>query len=413
MSNLLSSDLTSLKIDREVKSRQGSPLRATVGVLLVLAIAVLVYVVAEPYLAARFFKTQVEVSEIVQVSAAHASIELSSSGYVVPQVRSQVGARVPGRVAKLFVKEGERVEAGQVLIRLERADQLAAIQSAKLRVATARARVAAARADLQEANGQAERERALVARGAAAQARAEDLSAHVMTLATLVSVADAGVASAEAELQALNVNLDHMTIVAPIAGTVLNKPPEPGEVIGNDFGIGTTSSGTIELVDFASLSVETDVPEGRLHLVKLGAPCEIVLDAYPQRRYRGEALEIMPRVNRAKASVGVKVKFLDAPPGVLPDMSARVSFLAKALDAEQMKATPKTIVEASAVADRGGAKVVFVVEGDTVRMKPVSLGPAIGDGFELQQGPEPGTKVVKAPPATLEDGQQIKERTAS
>ena len=64
--------------------------------------------------------------------------------------------------------------------------------------------------------------------------------------------------------------------------------------------------------------VETDVPEQRLHLVQIGRPAEIVLDAFPDRRYRGKAIEIVPRVNRAKATATVKVTFVDPSEGVLP-----------------------------------------------------------------------------------------------
>jgi HlyD family secretion protein len=414
MSNTLSSDLASLKIDRDAKPRQGGgPLRTIVVWLVLIGVAIAAYVVARPYLESKFFKTEVAISEIASLSPAQASIELSSSGYVVPQVRSQVGARIPGRVVKLLVKEGMRVEAGQVLIELERADQLAAIQSAKMRAAAARARVHTALATREETKKQAEREHALVKQGAAPQARADDLSARESSLAEQVKAAEAEVASAEAEIAALKVNLDHMTITAPVSGTILNKPPQVGEVLGNDFGIGTVNTGVIELADFNTLVVETDVPEGRLHLVRMGSPCEIVLDAYPQKRYRGEAIEIMPRVNRSKATVGVKVKFLDPLENVLPDMSARVSFLAKALDASVMQEKPKTIVPGEAVVERGGNKVVFVVDGDKVRMQPVALGEPFGGGFELKQGPAPGTKVVKSPPETLADGHSIRERTAS
>lgn len=413
MSNSLSSDLASLKIDREAKPRQGGPLRAILGTLALIGLAVAAYVIGKPYLEAQMFKTAVAVTEISLVSPSQASIELSSSGYVVPQVRSQVGARIPGRVAKLFVKEGDRIEAGAVMIELETRDQQAAITSAKLRVAAGRARSVAAKAGLNEIKRQADRQQALVARGAAPQAVADDLAARVVSLEEQVKASEAEVTAAEAEIETLKVNLSHMTIIAPISGTVLNKPPEVGEVLGNDFGIGTVNTGTIELADFNSLVVETDVPEGRLHLVKIGSPCEIVLDAYPSRRYRGEAIEIMPRVNRAKASVGVKVKFVDPPEGVLPDMSARVSFLAKALDANAMKEKPKVVVPGAAVVERGGSKVVFVVDNETVRMTPVTLGAAFGDGFELEQGPQPGTKVVKSPPDVLLDGNKIKERSSS
>ncbi|HET6334751.1 MAG TPA: efflux RND transporter periplasmic adaptor subunit, partial [Polyangiales bacterium] len=110
---------------------------------------------------------------------------------------------------------------------------------------------------------------------------------------------------------------------------------------------------------------------------------------------------------------GVKVKFVDPPDGVLPDMSSRVSFLHKALDADAMKEKPKIVVPSAAVVERGGSKVVFVVDGENVRMTPVTLGAAFGDGFELEQGPQPGTKVVKSPPDVLMDGHKIQERSAS
>lgn len=408
----LSSDLAALKIDRNAPPpRRG--LASWLWAALCIGFAIVGYVIGKPYLEAHFFKTSVELTEIALVSPAQAAIELSSSGYVVPQVRTEVGARIPGRVAKLFVREGDHVQAGQVLIELEQSSQLAAISAAKSRAAVARARVAAARASLQEVRRQAERATRLAQQGAAPTAQAEDLVTRVSSLDEQVKAAEAETAAAEAEVRSLRVNLDYMTITAPISGTVLNKPPEVGEVLGNDFGIGTTTTGTIEIAEMSSLNVETDVPEGRLHSVHIGSPCEIVLDAYPQRRFRGEAIEIMPRVNRAKATVGVKVKFVDSTEGVLPDMAARVSFLSQKLDADQIKAEPKLVVPADAIAERGGNKVVFVVDGDVVHMTQVSVGERFGDGFELKRGPQAGTKVVKAPPDTLLDGHKIKEQVAS
>lgn len=413
MSSSLSSDLASLKIDREVKPSSGGPLGKVIAALLVLGLVAAAYYFGMPYLESKFFKTEVAFTEVALISPAQAQIALSSSGYVVPQVRSRVGARIPGRVVKLHAKEGDRVTAGQILIELDRANQEAAITAAKMRVASAKARAATTRASHEEIKRQAEREHALVKQGAAPQARADDLSLRAASLAEQVKASDAEVAAAISEIDALKINLSYMTIVSPITGTVLNKPPEVGEVLGNDFGIGTTTTGTIEIADFDSLAVETDVPEGRLHVVKIGSPCEIVLDAYPQRRYRGEAIEIMPKVNRSKATVGVKVKFLDAAEGALPDMAARVSFLSKRLEDAEVKEKPKVVVPAAAVVERSGSRVVFVIDGDKVQMRPVSLGPKFGDGYELELGPEPGTKLVKAPPVTLQDGQKIKERTAT
>jgi multidrug efflux pump subunit AcrA (membrane-fusion protein) len=144
----------------------------------------------------------------------------------------------------------------------------------------------------------------------------------------------------------------------------------------------------------------------------MGGPCEIVLDAFPSTRYRGKAIEVTPKVNRTKATVTVKVAFVDENDGVLPDMAARVSFLAGELDKEAMKAPPKTIVPGNAVAEIQGSKVVYRLEGGVVRMTTVTLGPAFGTGFEVIAGVSAGAKIVSSPPLGLADGQRIKERNA-
>jgi hypothetical protein len=120
---------------------------------------------------------------------------------------------------------------------------------------------------------------------------------------------------------------------------------------------------------------------------------------------------ILPTLNRAKASATVKVRFLDRDDTILPEMAARVSFLDAPLDVAKLAEPPKKVVPAAAVVDRIGAKVVFVADGGKVHMTPVTLGKPFGDGFELLDGPAPGTKLVADPPATLADGQSFKERS--
>jgi hypothetical protein len=107
----------------------------------------------------------------------------------------------------------------------------------------------------------------------------------------------------------------------------------------------------------------------------------------------------------------VKVKFEDAMDGVLPEMSARVSFLTAALSDEALKAAPKKVVAAKAVVDRGGRKVVLVIgDGDEIKAAPVTLGAVTGESVELVSGPAGGTRVVSSPPPELVDGMKIKEK---
>lgn len=407
MNDKLTSELASLKIDRSAPARSGRGLRILITLAVLGALGWFGYERGLAMLREKILKAEVQVTEVSSVSPAQASIELTSTGYVVPQVISKVGAKIAGRIVTVHVTEGQHVEKGELLVELDAADRQAQVRSAKARVASAQARVATARANVAETLMQAERQRKLSSLGAAPAANADDLDARATVLRETVKAAEAEVAASQAEVQALQVDLGYLEIRAPISGTIISKPPEAGELIGN----GESNDKQLEIADFNSIRVETDIPEGRLHMVKSGSPCEIVLDAFPKQRYRGEAVEISPRVDRAKASVKVKVKFLDDATGVLPDMSARVSFLTEALQADKLAEPPRTVVPESAVVQRGGAKVVFVIEGDAVRMSTVKLGPPFGGGFELLDGPPPGTKLVSQPSAELKDGQRIKEKT--
>jgi RND family efflux transporter MFP subunit len=411
MADQLSSDLAALRIERTAPPRRGGGWlgRALVWLVVLGAVGGAV-AVASPYFMASVYKTEIEITEIAQVSPAQATIELTSTGYVVAQSVSKVAPKVPGKVIKSNVKEGSKVNAGDILFEIDPSDQRASIATAASQTAAAKARAQTARAQLAEAKVQLERAESLAREGLGPKAAADDLKARVVSLEEGVKAADAESRASAAMIGALNVTLEGFTVRAPIAGTIVNKPAEVGEIVGPQPAGIAVDMGGVEIADFSSMMVETDVPEQRLSQVKIGGPCEIVLDAYPSKRYRGKAVEITPRVNRTKATVTVKVAFVDDRENVLPDMAARVSFLSSELDKAAMQAPPKTIVPGSAVATLAGAKVVYVVDDGKVRAAPVELGPSFGGGFELAKGPSPGTKIVNNPPAGLADGQRVKEK---
>lgn len=413
MSDQLSSDLASLKIDRSAPRPKGkSPLGTILTVLIVIGALGAGYKLGLPYLEAALFKTEVEVTEVITLSPAQASVELTSTGYAVAQSVSAVAAKVAGKVKAQHVREGSKVKAGDVLLEIDPSDHQAAIASAASQAAAARARILTAKAGLAEVELQAQRAASLAQEGIGPKGAADDLQARAASLKEQVKASEAEARAQDALVHALRVNLQSYTVVAPIAGTVVNKPPEVGEFVGPQPSGVAIDMGGVQIADFTTLMVETDVPEQRLSQVRMGGPCEIVLDAFPSKRYRGKATEVTPKVNRTKATVTVKVAFVDDNDGVLPDMAARVSFLTNELDQEAMKTPPKTIVPSSAVVDLQGTKAVYRLEGGIVRITPVTLGPAFGNGFEVLSGVTSGTKVVSSPPPGLADGQKIKERTA-
>jgi RND family efflux transporter MFP subunit len=413
MADQLSSDLAALRIDRQSPPRRGNLLSRVLWVAAALGVAAAAYTLGVPYLEAKIFKPEVEVTEIAVISPAQASVELTSTGYIVAQVTSKVAPKVMGKVSKSNVREGMVVKEGDILFEIDPADQRASIASASSQTAVAKARAQTARANLNEARQQLERAEALARDGIGPKSAADDLKSRVAALEEMVKAADAEARAQGTVVGALNVTLESFTVKAPIGGTVVNKPPEIGEFVGPQPAGIAADMGGVEIADFSSMMVETDVPEQRLSQVKIGGPAEIVLDAYPTKRYRGKAMEVTPRVNRTKATVTVKVAFVDDREGVLPDMAARVSFLSSELDKAELKAPPKTIIPGEAVVTRNDAKVVFVLEDGRVRMVPVELGPAFGSGFELKRGPPSGTRLVKSPVETLVDGQAVKEKSAN
>jgi len=399
-------DLASLKIDRQPTA--AAPVRRRsrwwFGWLFAAALVSLL-ALGRPYLEAQLLGTPVELTRVSVLRSGAPAASLSSSGYVVPEVRSLVGARVPGRVARALVRQGDEVQQGQVLLELEPTVQQTAVESARLRAQVARANVAAARSRWREVTQQYRRQQSLLAQGATPAGPVEDMRNRAVSFQRDFSVAKAQVDAADGEVASLLASLDDLTIRAPVSGMVLNKPPAVGQMVGNDLGLGTTPA-VVEIADMSSLVIETDVPESRLHLVKLGSPCAVILDAYPGKRFSAEAVALLPRADRAKATVAVKVKLLGDVSGVLPEMAARVEFLSAPEPAHPVAA--KTVIPAGALVERNGARYVFVLQEDRAQLVEVAVGETLGTSIELKRGPAPGTQIVKAPPLNLHDGAKVR-----
>ena len=159
------------------------------------------------------------------------------------------------------------------------------------------------------------------------------------------------------------------------------------------------------MADMATLEVEADVSEASIGKITAGMPCEIQLDAYPDLRLLGQASRIVPTVDRTKATLLVKVSFVEKDPRVLPDMSSKVAFLSRAPKPEERK--PVTAVRPEAVVKRDGKDVVFLI-GDNNTVKQVAIGKPekLGDLVQVA-GVKSGDKVVLSPTERVKDGGTI------
>jgi RND family efflux transporter MFP subunit len=402
----LSRDLASLKIDRAPARPPGTKGRYVWILLVIGGLAAAGYFVVAPRVKSALSTPEIVLGEVKLISPAQADITLTATGYVVALTSAKVAAKVPGRIAELYVDQGQEVKAGDKIARLDDVDFKSSLAASHARAAASRSKVAIARAQLGEIKVQIDREKPLVEKGVSAAATLTDLQTRSTSLEAAVKAAEAEAAAADAETAALSTQLGSYTITTPISGTVVSKLAQVGEGVAPGFGV----PGVVEVVDMTSLVVEVDVPEPRLSQITIGGPCEAILDAYSSKRFLCSVKEIVQRVNRAKATVPVRVKFEDRPQIVLPEMAARVSFLANKPDAKALAAPPLLVVPTAAIVHRTGGDVVFIYDDGEVRMTSVKLGAVSGDGTAIDSPIPAGTKVVLSPPSGLSDGQKVKEK---
>jgi RND family efflux transporter MFP subunit len=225
-----------------------------------------------------------------------------------------------------------------------------------------------------------------------------------------VAQSQAGAAQAQAQVAVQRVNEDFTVIRAPFDGVVLVKNANVGDLITPFSNAAGSLGAVVTMADLGTLEVEADVSEGHVAKVKADQPVEITLDALPDARFRGSVSRIVPTVDRAKATVMTKIRFEKLDARILPEMSAKVSFLSQAVSDTDQK--PVTAVNPKAVTERNGAPAVLRIQGDAkagvLELVPVKPGRTLGDALELLGSPlKPGDRLVLNPDAKLSGGSAV------
>ncbi|MCI0469437.1 MAG: efflux RND transporter periplasmic adaptor subunit, partial [Nitrospirae bacterium] len=290
--------------------------------------------------------------------------------------------------------------------RLEGEDVLANRRHAAANFEMSKANLLQAKAELTDARTSFEREKALLGQGYTTQAAYDAADARHKKAAAAFSGAEAAVEAGAAALRAADVSVEYTVIRAPFDGVVLTKNADVGDIITPLGAAANAKSAVVTIADMGSLQVEVDVSESNIGHVKIGQPCEIQLDAIPDRRFRGRVHMIVPTADRAKASVLVKAAFIDIDKRVIPEMSAKAAFLQR--EATVAEQTPVIAISPSAVVKRNGRDIVFLVRGDYVIEKTVVIGERIGDLIEIKDGLKAGEKIAVKPLDKLKNNAKIK-----
>ncbi len=397
-------DLSALKID---KTRKKQPLKASRKWTIAAGVAVLLIGASILYVLGILTPSiTVETAAVSQVYPSQGLTVLNASGYVVAQRKAAVASKATGRLVALLVEEGSRVRKGQVIARLENEDVLASRDQAAANRNAARANLEQVRAELEEARRDYGRHKRLVETGSVSRSAYDLAETRLRRAEAAAASADASLKAAEAGVRGAETALDYTLIKAPFDAVVLTKNADIGDIVTPLGAAANAKAAVVTIADLGSLLVEVDVSESNIGRVKPAQPCEISLDAIPETRFPGEVHAIVPTVDRSKASVMVKVRFLKPGERLLPDMSAKVAFLSRPVAEGEEKA--RLAVLRTAVLEKEGKRIVFMVRGDRAKQAVIETGADIGDMVEITGGLQAGDRVILKPPGRLRDGSRIR-----
>jgi RND family efflux transporter MFP subunit len=343
-------------------------------------------------------------------SSAAANSVLDASGYVTARREATVSAEITGKVIEVLVEEGMIVEPGQIVGRLDDTIQQAQTQLARAQAQSARAALVEIEAQLRAVRLERDRLRDLAGRKLTSIASLDAAEANYDALAARLETGRENVKVAERSVELSENSLAHTIIRAPFGGVVVSKDAQPGEMISPiSAGGGFTRTGICTIVDMDSLEIEVDVNEAYIGRVTKGQRVSATLDAYPDWQIPAEVAAIVPTADRQKATVRVRIGFLQRDARILRDMGAKVAFLGVEAPAGSRDEPQGVMVSRGALQADDQGDFVWRISGDVVERRSVRIaGGRDRERISILEGLSIGDTIVRSSDRPLQPGQKIK-----
>ncbi len=404
--------LKQLRIDRSAPASEPSGRGRWIG----LGVVVIVIAAAAAWFLLGRGATWVVATAVAQpISSAVAagSSVLDASGYVTARRQATVSSKVTGRVAEVRIEEGQRVEEGEVLARLDPVDAQAQLDQSQTQLAAARAQLTEHKVQLVKAERDLKRQQELAERKLTSQQLTENAATEVASLKARVAVQERQIAVAQSGVDTARVNLDNTVVKAPFSGVITVKAAQPGEIVSPmSAGGGFTRTGIGTIVDMNSLEIEVDVNESYIGRVQSGQPVESTLNAYPDWKIPGKVIAIIPTADRGKATVKVRIGMDVKDARIVPDMGARVAFLGEARPVGEAapKLLPGVLVPSEAIRKVGDVSLAFVVKDGRLEERTLTLGQTMSSSRQVLSGLNVGDRVALAPPDGAKAGDKAESK---
>lgn len=343
--------------------------------------------------------------ELVTTQARQGPIEevVLATGVLEPLELVRVGAQASGRVERLAVRVGDRVEVGQLIAEIDSQTQRNSLRDRQAALANIRATRAARAAGLVQAEKDLERQRTMLAADATPRANFDAAVATLDSARAEVRALDAQIAQAQAALDSVRVELGYTRITAPIAGTVVAIVTDEGQTV-NAL---QTAPTIVMIARLDTMTVRADISEADVIRVRSGLPVWFSILGAPQRRFTGELRQVEPApesISNEGSPAGAGAGSTDGAiyytglidvsnaDGVLrPSMTAQVSIVLRRVDKAVL--VPLTAVEGSPRAGGMGRIRIVNAEGEA-EARTVRVGIDNGSDIQILSGLRAGETIV-------------------
>ena len=323
--------------------------------------------------------------DVAAISARALSVSLPLSGSLAPLTQATIKAKVSGEIHETTVQEGQQVSSGQVLLRLDAADQRARLTQQQAMLDEAQARLSMASKN--EANSQALLKQKYISQTA------------YDTTQNSVDLARASVKSAAAMVEIARIALADTVIRAPMAGIVSKRHVQAGEKVAPDMPVYT-------IVNLAQLTLEAPVPSAEIPRIKIGQEVRFKVDGFGARDFAGKVARINPTTESGSRAMLVYIAVDNGDGALRGGMFAKGSIVT-----ERSSVAP--MVPLTAVRTEKHGTVVYALVNDKVVEQPVTLGLRNEDeGYaEVTEGLAPGAKVIVAKLDGVKPGHGVRFNT--
>ncbi len=335
--------------------------------------------------------------EVVAVKKGELAQRVTGVGNITPEREAHIGSKLSGRIEEIYCREGDMVNKGDVLIKLEQKNHLLAVTGAEAQLLMAQATHTEAKVNLENVAREKERLNRLYEKSAISQQRNDDINSAYLLAGIKVELAQANLTGAVTGLASAREQLQDTLIRAPFAGIVVRRSANSGEMIAAGIPI-------ISLVAIDRVKLEVDVLEMKITQVKQGLEGDVTVDALGSGIFKGKISGINPRINPLNRTFRIEIAIANDGHLLKPGMFARLT-----IKTETLKNV--LIIPAKAILEETkGSGYVLLVKDNRALKRSVKIGLSDENLVEIKDGLTPGDLVIVAGNYGMEEGTAVSFR---